>query len=384
MLNLKTRRLFSLNKFSVIVLTGFVLSLATLGISKVRADQYDDQINALSSQNSSLQGQSDSLAAVASSYEQAVSALQSQIDGLQQSIIDTQHKSDDVKAQIAAAEVQLAQEKKTLGESIRAMYIEGDISTLEILASSKNLSDYVDKQQYRNAVQDKVKTSVDKITALKVELDKQQRELQGLLTDLQKQQSELSSKQADLNSKLAFTEGQKAAYDSQIKANNAQIVSLRAAQAAANQRLLNGGGTVTYSGACGGGYPADASGPYGNWGCNYYKDNTLDNWGMFNRECVSYTAWMVYKTYGYMPYWGGSGNANQWPSDAIAAGIPTGSTPKAGSVAISMGGAFGHAMWVDWASGNTIHVKQYNYDLQGNYSEMTINGSGLIYIYFGG
>jgi surface antigen len=108
----------------------------------------------------------------------------------------------------------------------------------------------------------------------------------------------------------------------------------------------------------------------------------LDNWGMFNRECVSYTAWKVYQTYGYMPNWGGHGNANQWPDSARAAGIPTGSTPKAHSVAISMGGAYGHAMWVEGASGNTIHVSQYNYDLAGHYSEMNINGSGLIYIYF--
>jgi peptidoglycan hydrolase CwlO-like protein/surface antigen len=374
--------LYSLNKLSIIVLTGFVLSMAALGYNKVRADQYDQQIQALRNANSGLQGQSDSLAAVASSYEEAVNALQSQIDGLQQQIIDTQQKSESVKAQIAAAQEQLAQEKKTLGESIRAMYIEGDISTIEMLASSQNLSDYVDKQQYRNAVQDKVKTTVDKITALKVELDKQQRELEGLLADLQKQQTELSSKQADLNSKLAYTEGQKAAYDTQIKSNNSQIVALRAAQAAANRRLLGGGGSFTYSGSCGGSYPAAAAGPYGYWGCNYYKDNTLDNWGMFNRECVSYTAWMVSQTYGYMPYWGGSGNANQWPGDAVSAGIPTGSTPRAGSVAISMGGAFGHAMWVDWTDGSMIHVKQYNYDLQGNYSEMTINGAGLIYIYF--
>ena len=37
---------------------------------------------------------------------------------------------------------------------------------------------------------------------------------------------------------------------------------------------------------------------------------------------------------------------------------------------------------VEAVNGNTIYVSQYNYDLAGHYSEMSINGSGLIYIYF--
>jgi surface antigen len=109
---------------------------------------------------------------------------------------------------------------------------------------------------------------------------------------------------------------------------------------------------------------------------------------MYNRECVSYTAWKVYETYGYMPYWGGVGNANQWPGDARAAGIPTGSTPRANSVAIWNVGAFGHAMWVEAvAADGSLWVSQYNYDYTGHYSEMSVSASmarSLTYIYFGG
>jgi surface antigen len=108
---------------------------------------------------------------------------------------------------------------------------------------------------------------------------------------------------------------------------------------------------------------------------------------MYNRECVSFTAWKVYQAYGYMPYWGGVGNANQWPGDARAAGIATGSTPKVGSVAIYMGGSgdpFGHAMWVVGVNGSTITVQQYNLYYDGNYYETTIPAAGLTYIYFGG
>jgi surface antigen len=252
------------------------------------------------------------------------------------------------------------------------MYLEGQISTLEILASSKDLSEFVDKQQYRNSVQTKVKTTVDKITDLKQQLEIKQREIQGLIKDQQAQQGQLDASLTQQSDLLNLTASQKAAKDAEIKSNNTQISALRAAQLAANQRL---GGSAEAGDPNHGGYPS--------YWDNARQDSLLDSWGMLNRECVSYTAWKVFEAYGYMPYWGGIGNANQWPGNARAAGIPTSSTPKAGSVAISMGGAYGHAMWVEGVSGDYIRVSQYNYNLNGRYSEMTINGAGLIYLYFG-
>jgi surface antigen len=104
---------------------------------------------------------------------------------------------------------------------------------------------------------------------------------------------------------------------------------------------------------------------------------------MFKRECVSYTAWKVYQRFGHMPYWGGVGNANQWPGNARAAGIPTGSEPRKHAVAVSMAGTWGHVMWVEEVySGNQIKISEYNAGFSGEYSERVINGSGLIYIYF--
>jgi surface antigen/peptidoglycan hydrolase CwlO-like protein len=355
------------------IVTAVVLAGATLVGGTVKADQFDAQINALEQQNAGAQAQADSLAATAASYQQAVDALNAQISSLQQNIVNTQAQIDSLQKQIEAAQAELEHEKLVLGENIKTMYLEGDVSTLEILASSQNLSDFVNKQEYRNSVSNKVTDSVNKINVLKAQLQSQQSQQQDLLKDLQTQQTALQSQENEQAQLLSYTEGQKAAYDQQIKANNSQIIALRVAQAAANRRL----GGVPVAGDPGhGGYPSAWS--------NAPQDSQFDSWGMFNRECVSYTAWKVYQTFGYMPYWGGVGNANQWPGDAQRAGIPMGSTPRVHSVAISMGGGFGHAMWVEAVNGNTIYVSQYNYDLAGHYSEMSINGSGLIYIYFGG
>jgi surface antigen len=127
--------------------------------------------------------------------------------------------------------------------------------------------------------------------------------------------------------------------------------------------------------ACGGGYPA-------RW-CNAPLDSLIDNWGMYNRECVSYAAYKIVASGRTMPYWGGHGNANQWPANARAAGIPVDGNPKVGDVAISMAGPYGFAMYVEAVqSDGKIHVSQYNYDNQGEYSEMTISPGGLYFIHF--
>lgn len=152
----------------------------------------------------------------------------------------------------------------------------------------------------------------------------------------------------------------------------AKIEARLAEQIAANEDL---DGLVVAGDAKRGGYPAKYDAPVA-------QDSLVDSWGMYNRECVSYTAWKVYQTFGTMPNWGGVGNANQWPADARAAGIATGSTPQVHSVAISMRGYYGHAMWVEQVSGNMVYVSQYNYDLHGNYSEMWVNASQFTYIYF--
>jgi surface antigen len=205
----------------------------------------------------------------------------------------------------------------------------------------------------------------------------QKTEVEALISDQQTQASQLAAKKTEQSNMLAYNQSQQASYTANIQANNAQVKKLRAAQAAENARL-SGGSKVIGGAPCSSGngdtYPSK-------W-CSIPMDSVLDSWGMYNRECVSYTAWKVYQKNGYMPYWGGRGNANQWPSSARADGIATGSTPKAGSVAISMSGYYGHAMWVEQVSGSQIYVSQMKYDLAGSYSEMWVDGSNFIYVYF--
>jgi peptidoglycan hydrolase CwlO-like protein/surface antigen len=381
-----TAGLASLVIVGATVYGGFVNAVSCSSVSDCQA-----QINNLSAQNLSAQQSVNALLSQAHSYQEAINALQAQIDALQQQIVANQLENDRLQGQIVEAKAQLDQEKKTLGENIQSMYIDGQVTTLEILANSVNLSDFVNQAQYQSSVQNKVKDTLDKIAALKQQLQTQQDQLQQLLKNQQSQQAQLNADQSQQAELLSYNQSQRAQFNSQIAANRSQINALQAKIVALNTPV---GANFTYSGSCGGGYPGSAGpGLWGGfWGCNYGQDNTVDNWGMYNRECVSYTAWMVHVEYMNgeiahdMPNWAGVGNAYQWIADAQNAGIPVDQNPQPGDIAIrpssGISGDVGHAMYVRTASGGQIYVQQYNADLRGNYSEGWRSSAGLYFLHF--
>lgn len=114
----------------------------------MNADHLNGQINELNQQNSENRQVQDALEAEAASLADKISRLQMEINGLEKQIQDNQVKNYEVQKQITAAEEELARQKDFLGQNIRRVYIEGDISTPELLASSKDLSEYFDKQVY--------------------------------------------------------------------------------------------------------------------------------------------------------------------------------------------------------------------------------------------
>jgi surface antigen len=343
------------------------------GSLAVHADQYDEQIKALNAQNSETQGLVNGLQAQAGSYQDAISQLQGQINALQASMNANKAQQASVQQQITDAQAKLDQERKYLATNITAMYVDGQLSTIEELATSKNLSEYVDKEEYRTAVQNKINSTIKEIATLQAQLQKQKAELDVLIASEQQQNEQLASAQSQQQQLLAYNQGQQAAYNQQISANSSKISELRHQQILANSRFIGAAGSGP---ACGGGYPA-------RW-CEIPQDSVIDTWGMFNRECVSYTAFRVAASGRYMPYWGGIGNANQWDDNARRAGIPVDGNPQPGDVAISNSGAYGHAMYVESVNSNgTINVSQYNAALDGRYSTRSgLSTGSLVFIHF--
>jgi peptidoglycan DL-endopeptidase CwlO len=369
----KFKQLFKARAFVATLLIVFVAS----GAVAVQADEFDVQINALQQQNNAVRGTLSGLTAEAGSYQQVINQLQTQINDIQGKIAANEAQQAALQAKIADAKAKIAEQKKFLGQDIKAMYIDGQLTTIEELATSKNLSEYVDKQEYRVAVQKKLDGMIKQIAALQAQLQKEKAELDNLVDSQKQQNDQLGSAQSQQQNLLSYNEGQQAAFNSQINANSSKIGDLRKQQAILNARYNVG----SFKGDPGnGGYP--------NVWAYAAQDSLIDSWGMYNRECVSYTAFKVHQDYlagrnnRDMPYWGGIGNANQWDDNAIASGIPVDTNPTPGSIAVSNAGTYGHVMYVQAVNGNQIYIQQYNAQLNGQYSEGWRYTTGLVFIHF--
>ncbi len=102
-------------------------------------------------------------------------------------------------------------------------------------------------------------------------------------------------------------------------------------------------------------YPADLR--------NAVVSSKIDQWGMSNRQSVSYTAFKVAESGKNMPKWGytGRGDASYWPTNADNAGIARGTAPQVGSVGVS--GNF--TVYVEAVNGDKIDVSFYNCNNSG-------------------
>ena len=144
---------------------------------------YNAQASVLNSQSKTLQS--------------AVAALQSQAAAIQAQIDISQAKYDQLVAKIAETEKKIKDNQDALGTTIANMYVDDNITPLEILAGSKNLSDYMDKQEYRASVRDELTSSIAQIKTLKTELEAQKIEVARVLGDQQNSKKALVAKQQE-------------------------------------------------------------------------------------------------------------------------------------------------------------------------------------------
>lgn len=380
---------------SALVAAAVVMGLsAPLGIAELAyADKWDDQMSVLNAQMSQYQEQANALNAQANTLQAQLDQITAQKNAILAQIDISQKQYDSLLAQIADTKQKIADNKDALGQIIADMYVDDSISPLEMLASSNNIGDYVDKQTQREAIQDSLSKKIDEINALQKKLEKKQKETKVILDQQMDQKAQLAAKEAEQAAIVTKTRNDEAAY--QQMANDAKS---QAENAAAQQRAyydslqqqsggsfrsgrVGGLSIVSFSGnrGCSGGYPY----------CAGALDYGVDEWNLFNRECVSYAAWRIQYGYGKsVARFKGDGMAYEWewsarkgngskavavsdpaPGDAVVLPITPGLAPV------------GHLMVVEGVSGDNVYVSQYNFGGTGEYSTMTISKSASTVTY---
>lgn len=386
-LSLRAKKVFLV--FSAFVLVGS--GITYMYTRPVSADQYDDKIRALQADMARYQAEANRLNSEAASLSNALAQITNEKNALQAQIDVNQAQHDKLVIEIADTEKQIKENQDALGTTIADLYVDDSISPVEMLASSQNIGDFLDKQEYRNSVKDELGATIKKVKTLRAELTSKKEEVAKVLASQKDARDQLAAKESEQANLLARTQNDEAAYQGMIKDSQAQIAAAKAAQAALYARTNSTGGYVLVDSGSMTGYPWNSSNcvmlGYMSTGGAPGTDGE-DGYGYGCRQCVSYVAWRIAKETGV--YYRDLGNGGSAAYNLARKGYQNlGRTPQPGSVASLWGTSSapysnaynpGHVAWVEAVSsdGSQVLVSQYNYNYGagwGMYSQMWLSTS---------
>jgi surface antigen len=250
-----------------------------------------------------------------------------------------------------------------LNESLALLYELTNFSSVEMLADQKDISQYADRTEYMQSLQEHIMSNIDQAEKVKADLETKNAQLNKQKDELARLKGDQEDKSAD----LAVEKNQQTSLFNRSKANetaaaqqvkkiqenknqiSAQIYTLR-------QQLAKSGKETVIPG--GSSYPWPV-------GPNTWQ---TDPWDFYKGECVSYAACKWYTFYGspFRVGYDGPGDAYLWPQLAARYGYSTSKTPRVNSVVSwprsgsSM--PYGHVAWVEGVNADgTINVSEYNW-----------------------
>lgn len=171
--------------------------------------------------------------AYANSLEAKITEINTEIVIINQQIELLSVQIEGLELKILEMNTELSKQRVVLGQNIKAMYVEGEVSPMVMLASSKNLSEFLDKQQYRETVQTKITSTMDKIKTLKAELKSKQEEVEKLLQAQESQRDALAEKRHEQQQLLEVTRGEEARFQALISKQEKELAEAEAAIARA-------------------------------------------------------------------------------------------------------------------------------------------------------
>lgn len=381
------RNIFCLCLASALLLANILPTPKAFAYTQKDLQDINAKINNLRAEMNGYEKQANALANEAQTIQNEINSLRIQQNKLKAEIQLKEAERQKLIAEIETISKRISDNSETVGYTIAQYYYNSEVSTLERIVSSESFSSFIDEEMQLASISDTLSAIIEENKNLKAELEVKKKNAERMLEDLKGQKAQLATLESQQAVLLAQTRASEATYR-QMKS---QVASQKAALEEEQQKILADLARQYNATNITAGDPNKGGYPYSNR-CPSAKINGrqfADQWGMYICECVSYAAWKVFSTYGYMPYWGGRGNAKQWIGNARGAGYKVSNIPKPGTVGISTGGAYGHAVWVEAVSGTRVYISQYNARnaatgyRPGEYSEQWIDQGMYQYIYFG-
>ncbi len=309
---------------------------------RVDADQFTQQINALSAQATALSHEIAALGSASSTAlgnalasEQAINTTQTKLAEAQLQLDQANQNLANTTKQLATVHVQFASDQTDLAQLLVHVYeLTDDGSVTEILVNSKSLQDAMDTLTSVDQVSSRVDTLVsdirtqkDQLTLLQARQTHDQQQANELVDSLQTLGGQEQTEEVTYKTQASAFKGKAATLMVQLQGVQSKIAQVRRAQAAAAAAAAAAAGAGAAR-VLGDALPPFAFGPT----TDYFP------WG----QCTWYVASLRNVTW--------NGNADEWAATARAAGRPESMKPRVGSIVVFGAGngysGFGHVAYV--------------------------------------
>lgn len=284
------------------------------------------------------------LAASTRTLEGEVARLDAEIVALEDEIARNQAIANDLNEQIILNTEKLNLQQVALAKLLVEMHFEPEADPITLLASSKSIGDFAEKQSRQSTAQAQITTSAKAIRQLKEELEKQKESVDALIASSEISRNQIAARRNEQASLISRYQNDSAAYER----DSLDAREIMQREIAAEIARFNSSGVV------GEGYNSYP------WAGRCPQDNVKYLVvGGYVCQCTSYAGWKAQEYFGiYISSWG---NARDWGYSAQRQGYVVNDTPSAHSIAYSTSGIYGHVMWVESVNANgTINLTEYN------------------------
>ena len=214
---LKGKRLLSLIMAIVMLIIGAVSVYAT-SIEELEErqreleeqnEQYQQQLDESREKVDEQQDYVDALIGRVQVLNEEISVIRQKIAALNEDIQEKQLQIDEKQRQYDEKNDKIKESIEILGKRLKAIYMAGDVSTLEIVLGAKSFSDFLDKVQLIQYVSkhdeeliNKIQAQKDAIAGEKAALQASKEELLAEKAEQEEEQRKLEVKQEELNELL--------------------------------------------------------------------------------------------------------------------------------------------------------------------------------------
>lgn len=177
-----------------------------------------------------------SLAAKADTLANRLRAINVEVDQINIKIRSTQVEIKKLKLALAKAKKELLRQKGLLAENLRTLYIEGNITTLDLILASKEFADFIAQQEYLTSLKNSVQSSTNQVQKLTEKITANKKQRQKVLSQQETAKQALVYKQREQQKLLYDTKQSESVYQAR---QNSIAKKRKAAEDALNDYLAS-------------------------------------------------------------------------------------------------------------------------------------------------